>query len=476
MSETSATVLIVGGGIAGLNAALNLHRYGVDFVLLEARDRLGGRILTNKSGLKPYDLGASWAHDTLSNPLFDEMVESEKYDLYYDDHKIYYFGEVLSPEDFDEMKIEQVTNEMTKYIELQHFENLDQKDCTLHEIVYDYLYKQRKLLSEKQIDYAPQFMRNLELWHGISWDEISSKFCMVDNVGRNCLIRGGYSDVIDEMVKQLPREKLKLNQVIKSIDRTKDVNIETIDGHIYRSKYAIITVPQSILQLNPTETGGITWTPKLPSQITNALEHMSFGKLGKIIFEFSEAFWSHLNTDRFVAVPTPKGMAKVHSCLAQNIKPTVQSSSNGLPEPWDFPLLILNMHKINKVPSLLCFTQGELTEYLEENPDKAWDFMKPMISKLSMCDAHVPDPVNVISTKWSQDPFSRGSYAACKPGDDPTDLVIALERGLSNVRFAGEHTILDGAGAVHGAWLSGAREADVILVELGIKEGDSSEW
>ena len=85
-------------------------------------------------------------------------------------------------------------------------------------------------------------------------------------------------------------------------------------------------------------------------------------------------------------------------------------------------------------------------------------------------------PVNTIVSQWTVDPFSRGSYAACKPGDDPTDLVIHLERGLDKVRFAGEHTILDGAGAVHGAWMSGRREAEHILIREGKLEGELNEW
>ena len=61
---TDTQVAIIGGGLAGLHAARLLHQAGVDFLLLEARDRLGGRILTvdaggNLSG-DGFDLGPSW--------------------------------------------------------------------------------------------------------------------------------------------------------------------------------------------------------------------------------------------------------------------------------------------------------------------------------------------------------------------------------------------------------------------------------
>ena len=61
---THSTVAILGGGLAGLNAARLLHQAGVDFRLYEARDRFGGRILTvDAAGLPAedgFDLGPSW--------------------------------------------------------------------------------------------------------------------------------------------------------------------------------------------------------------------------------------------------------------------------------------------------------------------------------------------------------------------------------------------------------------------------------
>ena len=74
----SARVAIVGGGLAGLEAARLLERAGVAFVLLEARERLGGRILTVDAARQPcadgFDLGPSWYWPHMQ-PAIGELIE-----------------------------------------------------------------------------------------------------------------------------------------------------------------------------------------------------------------------------------------------------------------------------------------------------------------------------------------------------------------------------------------------------------------
>ena len=67
--------IIIGGGISGLAAASHLTAAGtVDFKLLEARNRLGGRIVTFQIGGIKAELGANWIHGILGNPLYELAV------------------------------------------------------------------------------------------------------------------------------------------------------------------------------------------------------------------------------------------------------------------------------------------------------------------------------------------------------------------------------------------------------------------
>ena len=75
LADNYSKYLIIGGGISGLAAASHLTAAGVvDFKLLEARNRLGGRIVTFQIGGQKAELGANWIHGVLGNPLYELAV------------------------------------------------------------------------------------------------------------------------------------------------------------------------------------------------------------------------------------------------------------------------------------------------------------------------------------------------------------------------------------------------------------------
>lgn len=68
-SRDGKPVLVVGAGMAGLGAARRLADAGWPVRVIEARDRVGGRVYTNRDWGAPLDMGASWIHGTTDNPL-----------------------------------------------------------------------------------------------------------------------------------------------------------------------------------------------------------------------------------------------------------------------------------------------------------------------------------------------------------------------------------------------------------------------
>src|SRR3954468_15751516 len=71
MSRSDTEVVIVGGGAAGIAAERHLHDARVEFLLVEARPRLGGRAWTVAAGGFPIDLGCGWLHSADRNPWTD---------------------------------------------------------------------------------------------------------------------------------------------------------------------------------------------------------------------------------------------------------------------------------------------------------------------------------------------------------------------------------------------------------------------
>lgn len=463
--SSKGKVIIVGGGIAAIKAALDLNENGIDYMILEAKDRLGGRLKTVQGLNTKYDVGASWFHDTLSNPLFD--IENS---LPPDQRTNYYFDD-LTPKIFDEnglvaaaSKLEAINTEMFKYVEMDNYSDLD-NDKSFYQSAVKYLQEKKHLLTEKQIQHAMAYSRLLELWHGITINATSAKYFAIENNGRNALAKN-YDTLLDRNTALLSKGKYKLNTVVKSIARThknKKVKVTTVDGNEYEGDYAIVAVPQSIVSLKEGETGAIKFEPGLPKRISEGLERCHFGALGKVVLEFDECFWGK-ESERFIFLGTPpEGFTE--AIINGGQVPEFPNSK--IPKPFEYPLLFLNFAADFNIPSLVVLTQSPLTDYLERNPTKAWEFMKPYVQIISGGkDTAIPDPKNVFTSEWTTDPYQRGSYTAFFPGDDPISTVVAFEEGFGNIRFAGEHTIMDGGGCVHGAWASGKREATHIIEQL----------
>lgn len=476
-------VCVIGGGVSGLKAAHTLLNYSgstyssKDLILLEAQDRLGGRIFTDRKSSKlglSYDLGASWFHDSLSNVVLEESIEDGSFNImkdgYYDDKNVKVFAsDNDGPLDVNDMKLHRVREDIEKFIELYYFEDLYKKDMSLNEIVELFMEKHSSRLTTEQRKYCRNMLRYLELWYGITWDKISAKYSFMEHQGRDLYNKKGFDFVVNKLSQGIPRDRILLSHPVTSIDRnnkngSKKVAVRSSNGPTVYCNYLIITVPQSILALSPLHTYGITWTPPLPSNITNAIEKIHFGALGKVIFEFESCWWDN-NEDRF----------EILADLTDNS--LLSSSLNLPPESFQFHIQVINYAAVykdsGKGASLCILTQSSLTDYLESHPQHAWPYFKTMLSKLALNDSKVTDPVNIITSNWTNNPYIRGSYCAIETGDDPLDIITQLNGeytcGLTekNIRFAGEHTILDGSGCVHGAYTSGEREALWILNDVG---------
>ncbi|CAI5756240.1 unnamed protein product [Candida verbasci] len=466
-------VVIIGGGISGLKTFTTLqeHINPDKILIIEADNRLGGRLKStnpkdSKLGIS-YDIGASWFHDSLNNILLDDLLAERVVgvdDVYYDDRDASVYdstGEI----DIVGLKLNRVLEDLEKFIEIYYHEDINRADMSLKDISEVFIKMHGLLLNGKQKEYAGRMIRYMELWYGIPYDLISGKYSIMDHQGRNLLNKETYSEnLLKWIISKIPNSSIRLNDPVTSSKRGikdgKRCSIKTKSGLVVNCDYLIVTVPLSKLQ-----DDSINWSPPLPSNISTALNSIHFGALGKVIFEFQNIWWDN-KQDRFQILPN-KIESQVHEKL------TI------MPQPFTYPIFAVNFSKVHNINkgSLVILTQSPLTEYLESTtPENVWKYYKPMLQIIAI--SQIEDPINIITTNWTNNEFIKGSYSALHTHDDPSEIIIQLSNenevpniGLDDkyIRFCGEHTISDGAGCVHGAYMSGIREANYILKDLNIQ-------
>ena len=474
MTSVSTKCCIVGAGVAGLKAAHSLINdknsqfESNDVIIVEGQDYIGGRVKTDKTSSKigySYDIGAAWFHDNLTNVTLEESLDDGTLvddDVYFDDSDMKYYdsnGEIA----MNELKLNRVMEELEHFIELYYMETLDRPDMSLLEITDLYTQRYSSRLSSQQKKYLKHLIRYLELWFGVSSDKMSAKYAIMSHQGRNLYNKKGYSFLLDKLLAGIPNQQIHLNNKVTKINRKSHhgkILVET-DKMSIECCYLVVTVPLSILALPESDPYSITWEPKLPDSVTDAINDIHFGALGKVIFEFEHCWWDE-KCDRFYILPT-------------DLDTTNLSQPLNNPTELKHPMLMVNyqpMHNRNQTQgaSLVILTQSPLTDYVEAHPENAWGLMKPALKSLLVPNRTFIDPINVITSKWTTNPFIRGSYTAVEVNDNPDDVIIQLSgehpgTALSNscVRFAGEHTISEGDGCVHGAYMSGNREAQWII-------------
>lgn len=458
-------VCIIGAGISGIRTAHALIAGGVpsqSIVVLEAQNRLGGRIHTDRARSKlgaAYDLGAAWFHDLLTNNVIDHLRETGAWqdaDAVFDDgDPEYYAQEAEGPLDVAGLRLNRVVEEMERWIDIMFRDLLDAPDMSLAQAAQRYVATRSNMLTAPQKQYCARMVRALELWHGALHEVISARHAFLDYDGRHLFNRAGY----DRLVLQLAEGvRVELGEAVHLIERDKNATLapHTNRRHVVHSThrtvsadYVVVAVPHSILALAPDHPHALRWDPPLPRAMADLFGALHFDALGKVILEFSAVWWP--DRDLFeVMADCPDGAAFLDE-----------------PAPFQYPISISNYAR-HGVPALVVQVQSPVTEYLESAPARAWPFLKPMVCKIGR--GNVPDPINVIVTDWTLNPYIRGSYNTVHVGDDPYDLLLHVSGentscglGPLTVRFAGDHTVGDGNGCVHGAFDSGARAAAWIL-------------
>lgn len=419
------TILVIGAGMAGLAAARALQVGGFKVVVLEGRDRIGGRIWTDHTWPNAHlDLGASWIHGIDGNPITSLAKEFEVDTLPtdYDSMALYDSdGRRLPPAELEE--IYEQFQRIFGAVEEQA-EALDD-DISIQQAVNTALAAVTFEAGDvRRLDYALNAVIEQEYAADVAELSLLSFGQDEEFDGGDVLFPGGYDQIINAMAEGLD---VRLNQKVRRIAYDAESVTVTTNQAEFEADRVVITLPLGVLQ-----QGTVEFSPALPAEKREAINNLGMGLLNKVYLRFDEVFWP-TDTDLLGYISEKKGEWA----------------------EW------LNIYKYTGQPILLAFNAADYGRRLEQLADNQI-IVAAMDTLRRLFGPSIPNPTAWLITRWAADPFAGGSYSFLPVdavGDDYDTLAKPVAERLF---FAGEATHRKYPATVHGAFLSGLREAERI--------------
>lgn len=423
-------VVVVGAGVAGLAAARALALGGQQVVVLEARDRIGGRTWTDSELGVPVDLGASWIHGIDGNPLWSlaasfgiETVEFTVGSFQFDGRPIAWHGPSgarLSPAaaaafvaDLHTVDAALLDVVAAAPPPATHAVAVDTALRTLR-WEGDRAARVREYAAHRSEDLCGAPITLLDA-HGLDDEHVA---------GDEVVFPGGYAQYAHALASGLD---VRTSAVVRTVTSSgSSVTVELTDGSSVSAAHVVVTAPLGVLQ-----AGAITFEPPLDPEVVDAMGRLGMGVYDKVFLRFPERFWG----DDWVVRQQGSAGVDWHS--------------------W------YDMSRVTGEPVLAALVGGAGARRIETLPD-ALVVDEAVTALRRMFGSAVPEPDAVRITRWAADPFARGSYSYLHVGASPDDH-DRLGTPSGRVQLAGEATWGDDPATVHGALRSGLRAAGRLL-------------
>ena len=431
---TTTDVVVVGAGAAGLAAARTLREQGLRVLILEARDRIGGRIYTRRDPRSPLpiELGAEFLHGA-AEEVRDVVNEAK-----------------LTTIDIDGDRWRSASGRLWKlddfWARLDRVLGKADPSRTPDRSVAAFLADQpggKRATEDRQL--AAEF---IEGFHAADLDRISERaVAQGGNPGedpeeqRIARLLEGYGAAVDWLAAPLGRF-IRLGRVVSEITWSPGqvrVTAHLANGgqEIARASAAIVTLPVSLLHASARGRGSIAISPEVPS-VRAAAGCAAMGQVQRIIVLLDRPIVEILSERR------RKELAHLTF---------MQSRGVAVPVWWtSYPL---------RSGAIVGWAGGPAARALDSHPDAIRDAAVSSLSKIFGTDRRTVARhlVRTYTHNWSRDPFSRGAYSYPLVGGD--DVGKRISRPVQGTLFfAGEAADPEGRnGTVHGAIGSGKHAA-----------------
>lgn len=431
-------VIVVGAGLAGLTAAVKLKEMGAKVSLVEARDRVGGRVFTIRGAF------AQGQHAEAGGDFIDEgqyeikrLVEEQ--------------GLTLRPilkQGFAFVRYPNPSRRRRNILSAE--ETWDTLSHALSPLVAAYRTADKRWDSPIAGQLARQsvaqwldeikadsnmraVVRGLRGFF-LADPEDLSLLALVDQFagdapGQGAMYRiEGGNDRLPLALAEHLGEDLRLNSIVRAVCQDGNsvrVTVEEPNGQEeqMRGKYVVLAVPTTTLR-------SIHMQPSLPSLQARAIHSLKYGRTTKALLQFDKSFWRRKESPRACGTDAPTGAF------------------------WD-----ANEEQAGEIGILTLMAGGQASEDTQKIVAKRG--LEGLVDALGWLGSRSATLLHSRIVTWEDDPWAQGGYAYFDHGFDPQSREW-LARPHGRIIFAGEHTSMNWQGYMNGAVESGLRAAEEI--------------
>jgi monoamine oxidase len=446
----SADVLVVGAGVAGLTAARELTKRNLSCLVLEARDRVGGRTLSQKVGRDWLDLGGQWIGPTQDRlAALARELGVATFPQYQDGTKLVSWGGKLITYKGDlpwlslgtqlelglldwriksfmkDLPIEAPwTARRAAEWDGQTVESWKRRHLRTGgaRLFLDVVVRAVFTSEPRDLSFL-YFLSYLKSGHGLE------SLISIKGGAQEARFIGGAQRISTCMAEQLG-DRVLLDCPVRSITQDADgVTLQTDRGP-FRGRLVIVAIP-------PLLASRIHYAAALPARREQLMIRMPMGSVIKYVATYDRAFWREAGFS-----------GEAFSDTGPTVTTFDDSSHDG------------------SQPALVTFSDGAAGRIWGDRP--ADERRQAVLAELArFFGPQAVHPTDFVEKNWSEDPWSGGCYAGVMGPGVMTDFGPALREPCGRIHWAGTETAIDWTGYIDGAIESGQRTVQEVAGRLG---------
>ena len=404
-------VVVVGAGAAGIAALRHLVRHDLEVVVLEARDRVGGRAQTiHTTAGFPVDCGAGWLHSA-DNNLLAKPIARAGFTL--DKSPPHWMKQAFNQDfpDADQRAYRRAFNALDERLDAAAKTGVDRAACDL---------------LEPGGRWNPLLEAFSSFYNGAEFDQVSVlDYAAYEDSGVNWRVAEGYGAALAHFADL---GRILTDCPVSTIHHAgPELVLDTAQGAV-SARAVIVAVPTPLLS-----QGGLAFSPGLPAK-ADAAAGLPLGLADKVFLQVAEPEALPVDGHLF-------GRADRSEIGSYHLRPFGR-------------------------PYIEVYLGGRWARTLEaEGPGAPTAFALEELGELLGSDFR-RGLTPLSETRWAHDPWALGSYSHALPGHAGDRAVLAAPVD-GRLFFAGEATHPHLYSTVHGAWLSGVRAAEEAIAALG---------